>query len=124
MNMTNLIITLLLSAVSHYTIQRIFIRFKMMILIIVLIAQWPPEQVELAYLFQYFLSIYYYFQRIEIFDYSLFIPISIMFVIGIYDDFYKADFKLKFLLQIIVAKILIDQGFVISNYYGFLGFMK
>ena len=57
MNMTNLIVTLLLSAVSHYTIQRIFIRFKnLMILIIeVLIAQWPPEQVELAYLFQYFL---------------------------------------------------------------------
>ena len=67
------------------------------------------------------ISLFYYFQSIEIFDYSLFIPLSIMFIIGVYDDFYNADFKLKFLLQIIVAKILIDQGYVISNYYGLFG---
>ena len=67
------------------------------------------------------ISLYYYFQRIEIFDYSLFIPLGIMFVIGVYDDLYNADFKLKFLLQIIVIKILIDQGYVISNYYGLFG---
>ena len=36
-------------------------------------------------------------------------------------DLYNADFKLKFLLQIIVAKILIDQGYVISNYHGLFG---
>jgi len=47
-----------------------------------------------------------------------------MFIVGVYDDFYKADFKLKFLLQIIVAKILIDQGYVISNYYGLFGFYE
>tara|TARA_B100002019_G_C21246379_1_gene588507 strand:- start:1231 stop:1920 length:690 start_codon:yes stop_codon:yes gene_type:complete len=44
-----------------------------------------------------------------------------MFVVGVYDDFYNADFKLKFLLQIIVAKILIDQGLVIDNFHGVLG---
>ena len=66
-------------------------------------------------------SLYYYFKGIEIFDYSLFIPLGIMFVIGVYDDLYNADFKLKFLLQIIVAKILIDQGYVISNYHGLFG---
>jgi UDP-N-acetylmuramyl pentapeptide phosphotransferase/UDP-N-acetylglucosamine-1-phosphate transferase len=44
-----------------------------------------------------------------------------MFVVGVYDDFYNADFKLKFFLQIIVAKILIDQGFVIDNFHGVLG---
>ena len=66
-------------------------------------------------------SLYYYFQGIEVFDYSLFIPLGIMFVIGVYDDLYNADFKLKFLLQIIVAKILIDQGYVISNYHGLFG---
>ena len=44
-----------------------------------------------------------------------------MFFVGVYDDFYNADFKLKFFLQIIVSKILIDQGFVISNYYGLFG---
>ena len=64
------------------------------------------------------ISLYHYFQGIELFDYSLFIPLGIMFVIGVYDDLYNADFKLKFLLQIIVAKILIDQGYVITNYHG------
>lgn len=67
------------------------------------------------------ISLFYYFQGIELFDYSLFIPLGIMFIVGVYDDFYNADFKLKFFLQIIVAKILIDQGYVISNYYGLFG---
>ena len=67
------------------------------------------------------ISLFYYFKGIELFDYSLFIPLGIMFVIGVYDDLYNADFKLKFLLQIIVAKILIDQGYVISNYHGLFG---
>ena len=66
-------------------------------------------------------SSYYYFNKIELFDYSLFIPLGIMFIVGVYDDFYHADFKLKFLLQIIVAKIIIDQGYVISNYHGLFG---
>ena len=70
------------------------------------------------------ISLYYYFQGIVLFDYSLFIPLGIMFVIGVYDDLYNADFKLKFLLQIIVAKILIDQGYVISNYHGLFGFYE
>ena len=69
----------------------------------------------------FIISFYYYLQGVEIFDYSLFIPLGIMFIVGVYDDFYKADFKLKFFLQIIVAKILIDQGYVISNYYGLFG---
>jgi len=67
------------------------------------------------------ISLFFYFQSVEIFDYSLFVPLGIMFIVGVYDDFYKADFKLKFFLQIIVAKILIDQGFVISNYHGLFG---
>ena len=67
------------------------------------------------------ISSYYYFNKIDLFDYSLFIPLGIMFIVGVYDDFYNADFKLKFLLQIIVAKIIIDQGYVISNYHGLFG---
>ena len=67
------------------------------------------------------ISLFYYFQGIELFDYSLFIPLGIIFVIGVYDDLYNANFKLKFLLQIIVAKILIDQGYDISNYHGLFG---
>ena len=66
-------------------------------------------------------SSYYYFNKVELFDYSLFIPLGIMFIVGVYDDFYNADFKLKFLLQIIVAKIIIDQGYVITNYHGLFG---
>tara|TARA_B110000027_G_C16091623_1_gene288749 strand:+ start:396 stop:1328 length:933 start_codon:yes stop_codon:yes gene_type:complete len=66
-------------------------------------------------------SLFFYFQKIELFNYSLFISLGIMFIVGVYDDFYRADFKLKFLLQIIVAKILIDQGYVISNYHGLFG---
>ena len=67
------------------------------------------------------ISSYYYFNKIELFDYSLFIPLGIMFIVGVYDDFYNADFKLKFLLQIIVAKIIIDQGYAITNYHGLFG---
>ncbi len=69
----------------------------------------------------FIIASYYYINKIELFDYSLFIPLSIMFIVGVYDDFYNADFKLKFLLQIIVAKIIIDQGYVISNYHGLFG---
>ena len=47
-----------------------------------------------------------------------------MFIIGVYDDLYNANFKLKFLMQIIVGKILIDQGFVITNYYGLFGLQE
>ena len=69
----------------------------------------------------FFISILHYFLKIELFDYSLFIPLGILFTIGAYDDLYQADFKIKFLMQLIVAKILIDQGFTISSLHGFLG---
>lgn len=67
------------------------------------------------------ISLYYYFNGVKIFDYSLFIPLGIMFIVGVYDDFYNADFKLKFFFQIIVAKILIDQGYVVVDFQGFFG---
>ncbi|MFL2600598.1 MAG: glycosyltransferase family 4 protein [Flavobacteriaceae bacterium] len=69
----------------------------------------------------FLISLAYYFLKIDLFDYSLFIPLGILFIIGVYDDLYQADFKVKFLMQLIVAKILIDQGFILSNLYGFLG---
>ena len=69
----------------------------------------------------FLMSLYFYFTNNEIFDFSLLIPLSIIFVIGVYDDFYEADFKLKFFIQIIVAKLLIDNGFIINNYYGLFG---
>ena len=63
-------------------------------------------------------STIYYLRGIEIFDYSILIPISIMFIVGVYDDLYNADFKLKFILQIIVAKVIIDNGFIIDSFHG------
>ena len=69
-------------------------------------------------------SFYYYIKSIELFDFSILIPLGIMFIVGVYDDFYNADFKLKFLLQIIVAKILIDYGLLIDNFHGIFGFYE
>ena len=77
-----------------------------------------------VFLTLFIISLFYYSQSNEIFDYSLFIPLGIMFIVGVYDDFYNADFKLKFFLQIIVAKILIDQGYLISNYHGLFGLFE
>ena len=62
-----------------------------------------------------------YIKGVEPFDFSLMIPLSIMFIVGVYDDFYLVDYKLKFIMQAIVAKIIIDMGFVIDNYHGLFG---
>ena len=40
-----------------------------------------------------------------------------LLAIGLYDDVYKLDFKLKFIFQIIAAKIIIDYGLVIDNFH-------
>ncbi|MDA7710622.1 undecaprenyl/decaprenyl-phosphate alpha-N-acetylglucosaminyl 1-phosphate transferase [Flavobacteriaceae bacterium] len=69
----------------------------------------------------FLITFFLYFQNNELFDFSLLLPLGIIFIIGVYDDFYNADFKLKFFIQIIVAKLLIDQGFIITNFHGFLG---
>ena len=113
-----------LSSIFHYSIQKIFIHYKKFDDF-----NFRSSHNTLAtrtggigvFSTLLLISIFYYLKGIEIFDYSLFIPLAIMFMVGVYDDFYKADFKLKFFLQIIVAKILIDQGYVISNYYGLFG---
>ena len=117
-------IILIISVFFHYIIQRIFVKYQKFDDINhrsahnVLATRTGGIGIFLTLLL---VCLFYYFKGIELFDYSLFIPLGIMFIVGVYDDFYRADFKLKFLLQIIVAKILIDQGFVISNYYGLFG---
>jgi len=57
---------------------------------------------------------YLYFNGQQPFDFSILIPLGILFVTGLYDDIYKVDFGLKFIFQIIVAKYLIDIGYVID----------
>lgn len=124
MNFSLLLTALGLSSLLHFGIQKVFIYYKKFDDF-----NHRSSHKTLAtrtggigvFLTLLFISLFYYFQGIDLFDYSLFIPLGIMFVVGIYDDFYHADFKLKFFLQIIVAKILIDQGYVISNYHGLFG---
>ena len=42
-------------------------------------------------------------------------------MVGIYDDIKNIDYKLKFIFQIIAAKIIIDNGLIIDNLHGVLG---
>jgi len=127
MDITLFAITFCVSVLMHYGVQKIFIKYNRFDDI-----NHRSSHNTLAtrtggigiFLSVLIISLYYYFQAIELFNYSLFIPLGIMLIIGVYDDLYNADFKLKFLLQIIVAKILIDQGYVISNFYGFFGFYE
>ena len=118
------LITIVLAAFLHYLIQKIFLHYKTFDNI-----NYRSSHKTLAtrsggigiFLSLFIISLIHYSQKIELFEYSFFIPIGIMFVVGFYDDIYNANFKLKFLLQILVAKILIDQGFIITNYYGLFG---
>lgn len=67
------------------------------------------------------ISTYHYLFGIELYDYSLLIPLILLLIVGLYDDIYQLDFKLKFIFQIIAAKIIIDSGLVIDNLHGVLG---
>jgi UDP-N-acetylmuramyl pentapeptide phosphotransferase/UDP-N-acetylglucosamine-1-phosphate transferase len=69
----------------------------------------------------FILSIFFYSRSNEIYDFSLFIPLAIVVFVGLYDDIYRLDFKLKFIFQIIVAKIIIDNGLIIDNLHGIFG---
>ena len=127
MNIPVFLIAFILSAIIHYGIQKVFIYYKKFDDF-----NHRSSHKTLAtrtggigiFLTVLIIALYHYFQKVELFDYSLFIPLGIMFVVGVYDDFYNADFKLKFFLQIIVAKILIDQGYVITNYHGLFGLFE
>lgn len=69
----------------------------------------------------FLISVYYYLTPEDVYDFSILIPLAIMVLVGLYDDIYKVDFKLKFIFQIIAAKIIIDNGYSIENLHGFLG---
>jgi len=56
-----------------------------------------------------------------IFDYSILVPLGLLSALGGYDDIYSLDFKLKFIFQIIAAKMIIDTGLLIDNFHGVLG---
>ena len=127
MEISLILVSFLISTILHFSIQKIFIYYNKFDDF-----NFRSSHKTLAtrtggigiFFTLFIISLFFYFNEVEIFDYSLFIPLGIMFIVGVYDDFYNADFKLKFFLQIIVAKILIDQGFVISNFHGFFGFYE
>lgn len=66
------------------------------------------------FLILFFYCLYLYINNKQPFDFSIFIPMAILFTTGLYDDIYKVDFGLKFLFQIIAAKYLIDIGYIID----------
>ena len=74
-----------------------------------------------VFLSVFIVSCIFYINGYEIYDFSLIIPLSLLVVIGLYDDIYRMDFKLKFIFQIIAAKILIDNGLIIDNLHGLFG---
>ena len=124
MNTTLCIITILLSIGTALTLKKCFTRlgkFDAINYRSVHKAQATKTGGITVFVTLFLITIYLYIIKQELFDFSLLIPLGIMFIVGVYDDFYNADFKLKFLLQIVVAKILIDQGFVIQNFHGVLG---
>ena len=124
MNLQTLIVVIGLSSLLALITQKLFVSLKK----IDLINQRSSHSVIAtrtggvsSFLSIFLISFFLYLNKIEPYDFSLLIPISMMFIIGVYDDFYNANFKLKFFIQIIVAKMVIDQGFVIDNFYGVLG---
>ena len=69
----------------------------------------------------FLISVYFYLTGYDIYEFSILIPLSILATVGLYDDINGVDFKLKFIFQIIAAKIIIDNGLIIDNLHGFGG---
>jgi len=70
------------------------------------------------------ISVVSYILNIQLFEYSLLVPLLLLFVVGLYDDIYDVDFKLKFIFQIIAAKLIIDNGLIIDNFHGLFGIFE
>ena len=77
-----------------------------------------------VFLSVFIVSLFYYLIDIKLYDYSYIIPLGLLLVVGLYDDLYQMDFKLKFIFQIIAAKILIDNGLLINNLHGVFGIFE
>ena len=70
------------------------------------------------------ISVIFYLLGNKIYEFSILVPLSLLLIVGLYDDIYQLDFKLKFIFQIIAAKIIIDNGLIIDNLHGFMGVLK
>ena len=72
----------------------------------------------------FFFSIVNYINGNTLFDYSIIVPLALLITVGCYDDIFRVDFKLKFIFQIIAAKMIIDTGLLIDNFHGILGIFE
>tara|TARA_B100000579_G_scaffold428682_1_gene439259 strand:+ start:1644 stop:2585 length:942 start_codon:yes stop_codon:yes gene_type:complete len=70
------------------------------------------------------LTFYFYLFGSDIYNFSLLIPLLILLSIGLYDDVYNVDFKLKFIFQIIAAKLIVDSGLIVDNFHGLFGLFE
>ena len=68
----------------------------------------------------YFCCQFFIIQGVELYDYSLLIPLAILLLIGFYDDLYEVDFKLKFIFKLLLQSHG-DGRLVIDNMHGILG---
>lgn len=59
-----------------------------------------------------------------LFNYSILVPLGLLVSIGVYDDVFNIDFKLKFIFQVIAAKIIVDTGLLVDNFHGVLGLFE
>tara|TARA_B100001094_G_scaffold163836_1_gene158581 strand:- start:1199 stop:2134 length:936 start_codon:yes stop_codon:yes gene_type:complete len=124
MNIIVIISSLVLASFSFIFIQKHFISMKRFVAI-----NNRSSHTSIAtnsggisiFLTIFLISCILYILGIEIYDYKILVPLSIMSLIGFYDDVYDIDFKLKLIFQIITAKIIIDQGYIISNLHGVFG---
>lgn len=121
------IASLLLSAVIIYSSQKIFVSKKLFDTI----NKRSSHSVKATrnggisiFLTIFLIVLYFYLSGETIFNYSYIIPILLLLVVGFYDDIYEVDFKLKFIFQIITAKIIIDNGLLIDNFHGLLGIFE
>ena len=73
------------------------------------------------YLCLLIISSFFYITGYEIFDYTVLVSLTLLLTVGLYDDLYGVDFKLKFIFQVIFAKLIIDSGLIIDNLHGILG---
>lgn len=117
-------LTLILSASLGFLLRGFFIRKK----IIDKINHRSSHNViatrsggSVVFLILFIYSTVLYFNGSQPFDFSIIIPVAILFVTGLYDDVYSVDYLLKFIFQIIAAKLLIDMGYVIDIFsiYGY-----
>lgn len=127
MSMPILVLSFLLSILLTTTIQRYFLKNNIIDSI-----KDRSSHISLAtrsggisiFISIFLVSVLYYIIGYEIYNFSLLIPLSILVLIGLYDDLNDIDYKLKFIFQIIAAKIIIDNGLIIDNLHGVFGLFE